>query len=110
MDKAKLTQMKEYWDQKADKAYMNYQETGIQRYANELNKAQDLSDALGIAVEAESDHALAVNLKIEFADFASRAEGAVGRHDTAEMEEILRDLVNHASARGIYRRVEWNDL
>ena len=105
MDKAKLTQMKEYWDQKADKAYMNYQETGIQRYANELNKAQDLSDALGIAVEAESDHALAVNLKIEFADFASRAEGAVGRHDPAEMEKILRDLVSQASARGIYRRV-----
>lgn len=48
--------------------------------------------------------------RAELVDFAFRAEIAVRRHDPAEMEKILRDLVNHASARGIYRRVEWNAL
>ena len=59
---------------KADKAFQTYQETGISRYLNEYNNAEELADALALSLDAADEHLALVNLRGELCNLADRAE------------------------------------
>lgn len=52
----------------------NNQETGISRYLNEYNNAEELADALALSLDAADEHLALVNLRGELCNLADRAE------------------------------------
>ena len=105
-----LEAMIERYDAKAEKAYMNYQETGMSRYDRERARNEDLADALRIALNAADDHSAAVDLRCNLVDLGHRAQ-VVLRDCTAlpdAVEKLLRDVAASATARGLIKRDEIN--
>lgn len=47
MDRSELEKLAERYQQKADRAFENYQDTGLRRYDTERNNMEDLADACG---------------------------------------------------------------
>lgn len=56
MDKKTLETLAERYQKRADRAFENYQETGIKRYDTERNNMEDLADALRMAANAADEH------------------------------------------------------
>ena len=52
MDRSELEKLAERYQQKADRAFENYQDTGLRRYDTERNNMEDLADALRMAANA----------------------------------------------------------
>ena len=57
MDRSELEKLAERYQQKADRAFENYQDTGLRRYDTERNNMEDLADALRMAANAADEHA-----------------------------------------------------
>lgn len=74
MNKQQIDKMIVLWQNKADNAYMRYQDTGIARYDRERRIAEDVADALRIAANAADEHLAFLNLKTEVLSLAVRAE------------------------------------
>lgn len=63
MDGNELEKLAERYQQRADRAFENYQETGIKRYDTERNNMEDLADALRMAANAADEHAAYVGMR-----------------------------------------------
>lgn len=97
---------KKYRD-KAERAYENYQETGISRYNREREKNEDLAEALTMAADAVEEHQALTAMRGSVCEFAAKADRAIREKATREeMEAILRNFVTFAAASGVYRRYE----
>lgn len=82
---------------------MNYQETGAQRYAREQEKAEDLADALRMALSAYDDHTKLGALKAELITLGADAHKALTDGSRKAEEQILRQLISSAkSYTGLY--------
>ena len=55
LSKAELEVLTEKYEAKAERAYQNYQETGISRYDRERRNAEELADAMRMAAQASDD-------------------------------------------------------
>ena len=73
MDRNELEALADKHQQKADKAYRNYQETGITRYDRERRKNEDFADAFRMAAAASDDHQKMIHLRATLANLASEA-------------------------------------
>ena len=87
--KETLKKMIDQADQKAEQAYMNYQETGIRRYEREYQKAEDLADALRMALSAYDDHTKLVALKAELIILAKDADDVLTNGVVEDCEDIV---------------------
>lgn len=104
-----LEAMIEKFDAKAEKAYRNYQETGMSRYDRERTRNENLADALRMALNAADDHIAAVDLRCNLADLGHRAQLLLRNRDTApieDVEQLLRDVAASATLRGLIKREE----
>lgn len=114
MTKAELYALAEKYDVKAEKAFRNYQETGISRYDRERIRHEDLAQALRIAASAKDDHDARVDLRCCLADLGYRAQEILNRHTVTvdEAQTLLRDVASAARLRGLIRgeNIEWNNL
>lgn len=63
MDRSELEKLAERYQQKADRAFENYQDTGLRRYDTERNNMEDLADALRMAANAADEHAEYTNMR-----------------------------------------------
>ncbi len=63
--KAELEALAKKYAAKADKAYQNYQETGISRYSREYHNAEELFYAFQAAANAAEEHARIMGLAQE---------------------------------------------
>lgn len=92
---------------KADRAYQDYQATGITRYDRERRNNEDLADAFRAAANAAEEHQELGHLRGEVVYLASRADKAI--HYNAERDElvtILNDLICYASVCCKYKKME----
>jgi len=104
MTRTELEKLIDRYDTKAEKAFRNYQETGVQRYERERQNAEDLADALRVALGSIDDHNLLLHLKGEITRLASRAESAQYKPEPErEREVILKELVSLAVGSCGYR-------
>ena len=109
MNRNELEKLAERYQAKADKAYMNYQETGISRYDRERRNNEDLADALRMAAAASDDHAQLISIRCDLAGLAAKAENLL-RGDQLSHEfvagaaSLLENLVAVASTYGLIRR------
>lgn len=56
MEKEKIKKLIATYDKKAETAYMNYQNTGVTRYDTARRNAEELADALRLALNAKDEH------------------------------------------------------
>lgn len=98
ISKAELEVLAEKYAAKADKAYRNYQETGIARYNRERQNAEELFYAFQAAANAAEEHAALLGIQAEIHNLAVRA----WRADTEEKARaVLKELVSYARMMGL---------
>ena len=98
MCKAELEALAEKYAAKAEKAYQNYQETGISRYSREYQNAEDLFFAFQAAANAAEEHAALLGMQTVMHNLAGRAQKA----DTEEKARaVLKELVSYARMMGL---------
>ena len=90
MTQDQLLKLAQRYDDKANKAYYNYQETGMPRYDRERANAED--------------HNKLIALKAEVVDLAYRAETILP--DNQRTLSILNDIVSLAEIFCGYRRID----
>lgn len=98
MSKAELEVLAKKYAVKADKAYRNYQETGISRYNRERQNAEELFYAFQAAANAAEEHAALIGMQTVMHNLANRAQKA----DTAaQAKAVLDELVSYARMMGL---------
>lgn len=96
--KAELEALAEKYAAKAEKAFQNYQETGISRYSREYHNAEELFYAFQAAANAAEEHAALLGMQTVMHNLAGRAQKA----DTEEKARaVLEELVSHARMMGL---------
>lgn len=104
MSKAELNVLAEKYQAKAEKAYMNYQETGIARYDRERRNAEMMSDAFHMAARAEADYSKMISLRATLSMLAVKAKAAIRAQEDQkpeQLEKVARDLVAAAVMEGV---------
>lgn len=96
--KETIEKMIDQADDRAERAYRNYQETGTQRYKREQEKAEDLADALRMALSAYDDHVKLGALKAELITLGADAHKALAGGSQEAKEKILRRLISLAKS------------
>lgn len=105
INKDELGRLAARYQVKADRAYMNYQETGISRYDRERRNNEDMAEALRMAISAADDHMVLGHLRAEFVWLASEADKALAENDSRDkLAGILESLVSAASIYCKYKR------
>ena len=107
IEKDVLIKMAAEQDAKAERAYDNYQATGVTRYDRERRKAEDLAEALRAAVNAADNAQLLGHLKANFVWYATLADKALDEAAPREkLAEILEGVVTVAAVSCGYARRE----
>ncbi len=107
INKDELGRLAARYQVKADRAYMNYQETGISRYDRERRNNEDMAEALRMAISAADDHMVLGHLRAEIVWLASEADKALAENEPRDkLAGILESLVSAASVYCHYARCE----
>jgi hypothetical protein len=105
LSKAELGKLAARYQEKADRAYQNYQETGISRYDRERRNAEDLAEALRAAANASEEHSALSSLRAEFVWIAGQADAALAENAPREiLADILENIVSYAAVSCHYAR------
>lgn len=104
MDIKALKKLIDRYQQKADTAYRNYQDSGVSRYDRERRNNEDLADALRIALNASDEHTKLISIRADLANLASMADIAVHGHDASEAISVLNSLIAVAVTYNVYER------
>ena len=102
MTKEELIALADKHQEKADKAYKNYQETGITRYSRDYRNSEDLAAALRMA--AEEDHRSLTSLRVDIsrvASSAAAAERAAEDLKLSRMTAVIKELLAVARLHGL---------
>ena len=105
MDKKTLETPAERYQKRADRAFENYQETGIKRYDTERNNMEDLADALRMAANAADEHNAYVGMRGSFVGLVTIAQKIELAADEESREELVYKLVKTLLAYG--RMYHW---
>lgn len=103
MTQEQLIKLANRYDDKASRAYYNYQETGMPRYDRERSNAEDMAEALRMAANAADDHSKLISLRAELADLAYRGEKMLNDEDP-NWAGLIREIVSLAEVFAGYKR------
>ena len=104
LPKDKLLAMAEKYQAKAEKAYQNYQETGIQKYQTAYRNADDLAASLTAAADAVEDKQLLMSLKSEIIWYAHIFELTANNISDEKVKNEINNFVSMAVAFAGYVR------
>ena len=103
MTREEVASLADKYQAKADRAYRNYQETGITRYDREYRNNDDLASALRIAADSAEDAMTLAALRSTLSYLATRARD-LDPDDPEAVRFFLQTLIAEAEARGYIRR------
>ena len=111
MNKQEIEQLAERYQAKADRAYQNYQETGMSRYDRERRNNEDLATALRMAAAAHDDHARLISMRCDVAEIGAKAQNMLSaplheKYTNGEVRTFLQNVVAIASTYGLIREDE----
>ena len=107
ISKEELIKMAKQYQEKAERAFMNYQETGMSRYDSQYKKADDLASALRAAANAADEHSTLGSLRAEVVWWAGKADALLAEDAPREkLTALLESIISYASAVCHYRRRE----
>ena len=105
LTKTELEQLAYKYQVKADKAYRNYQETGITRYSTAHRDNEDLADALRMAADAADEHQAYFSMQAQMMNFAAKAQHLLyappDDAKEAETDRLLKNLVSYGKLQGL---------
>lgn len=105
MNRNDLELLAEKYQMKADRAYRNYQETGITKYDRERRQNEDLADAMRMAAAASDDHHALIHLRGAVASLASEAKHIEFVPDDQKpkaLEALRKNLISSANLAGVH--------
>jgi len=102
MEKAELEALAEKYQNKADTAFQNYQETGSSRYETVYRTNEDMADALRMAAGAADDHRALVSIRAELSILASSASAVAKADEKTKLEKALKVVDELLSVARIY--------
>ena len=106
LSKKELEELADRHQQKADKAFMVYQETGTQRYYREYEKNSDYAEAF-LAADAADDRVRLGHMKADLGTLAANADEVLGNGaDIDELKAFAERAVSAAVSHGAYTRRE----
>lgn len=98
LSKEDLGKLAAKYQDKADRAYQNYQETGVFRYDRECRNAEDMAEALRTAANATDEHEMLGHLRAEIVWYALQADAALAENAPREkLAEILEHIISAAA-------------
>lgn len=108
MDNTRITQLRDQYRARADTAYKNYQDSGDSRYYRTKNRAEDIADALQIALDAADDHNRALDLRSSIGALANKAQRIIdnahgGPYDPVDVHDFLFAVIAEARVRGLIK-------
>ena len=103
MNRQELEALAERYQGKADKAFMNYQETGMARYDRERRNNEDLADALRMAARAADDAHRLTDLRVTFSTLVDKARRLRSLQNSPEVEDFLKEVVASSRIRDLIR-------
>lgn len=104
MNHNELTALADKYQHKAEKAYQNYQETGITRYDRERRQNEDLAESLRMAANAADEHSALIHLRAAVASLAyeaKRVEFMPEEQRDKARETLRKNLIASANLAGI---------
>lgn len=107
MKQADIWKMAEKFQAKADKAFQNYQETGLTRYDTEYQRNDDVAAALRVAAGAADTATALVSIKGDLHMLGNAAARHITNEsykDPEKMRVFLADIVAVARTHGLYCR------
>lgn len=105
MDRSELEKLAERYQQRADRAFENYQDTGLRRYDTERNNMEDLADALRMAANEADEHNAYVGMRGAFVGLVTIAQEIELAADEESREELADKLVKDLLSYG--RMYHW---
>lgn len=107
MNKEAIEKLASRYQEKADKDYSSYQDSGIKQYLYSYHKNEDLAVALRIAAGAADEHQAYIALKLRMVEFIQRAQRAAGTPVDFEKEVIIKaliqDMIQYENLEGLTR-------
>lgn len=103
MTKEKIREFIQKQEKISQRNYMNYQETGISRYLNTHEKAENLIDIATQALSAADDHQIAGIYSAYISQWGTKAVHLLhsGKVDDPEVRSLLSDIKTYAVVRGL---------
>lgn len=102
MTRQEIEALAEKYQAKAERAYRNYQESGITRYDREYQNYDDLAVALRTAAESADNEQERIGLRVALSDLAYAAKKLEPGNREA-VEQFTKRVISEAVARGIVK-------
>lgn len=103
MDNARIAQLRDQYRARADTAYKNYQDSGDSRYYRTKNRADDIADALQIALDSVSEHNKLIDLRVLVANLALEARQLIQSGDAVDIRTFLKRVECEAHVRELIK-------
>ncbi|MBQ5630484.1 MAG: hypothetical protein IIV15_04165 [Ruminococcus sp.] len=108
MDDARIAQLRDQYRARADTAYQNYQDSGDSRYYRTQRRAEDIADALQIALDAADDHNRTLDLRACLIALALKAQRIIDSahgdpYDPVDVHDFLHTVTTEARVRGLIK-------
>lgn len=93
VDKGAIEKLASKYQEKADKDFSSYQDSGIKRYLYSYHRNEDLAVALRIAAGVADEHQAYMALKIRMSEFTQRAQRIESTPINFEKEDMIKSLI-----------------
>ncbi|MBO7308553.1 MAG: hypothetical protein J6V38_02860 [Kiritimatiellae bacterium] len=104
MDSKRIEQLRDQYRRRSEAAYQSYQDSGVSRYLATHTRAEDIADALQIALDSVSEHNKLIDLRALVADLAIEARQLIQTGDAVDIRTFLKRVECEAYVRDIIRR------
>lgn len=102
MTRKELESLAEKYQAKADRAFTNYQQTGISRYSREYRNNEDLAGALRMAARAADDSNALADLRTTLSSLADKARALKRSAPPKEkLDAFLNEVIAQARIRDL---------
>lgn len=109
VDTSAIEKLASKYQEKADKDFRNYQDSGIKRYLYSYHKNEELAVALRLASGAADEHQAYIALKLKLSEFIQRAQRINSTPIDFEKEimtnSLIEDLIHYGRLEGLIREL-----
>ena len=102
MDKKRLEKLLIRNQEKADRAFRSYQDSGSYHYDWQYRNAEEMVDIIRLALNAADEHNYYISLRSDLANLAYKADMAI--HDPDAIVSVVNNVISLAESYGVYQR------
>ena len=104
MDSKRIEQLRDQYRRRSEAAYQSYQDSGVARYLATHTRAEDIAEALQIALDACSEHNKFIEIRALLTELALEGRRLLQSSDRIDKAVFLKRVECEAVARDLIRR------